>query len=715
MRRPRLGTEPLLHRRPAGHPPAPRRSLHLYVLIPVLDDDKHYWVGPDEVEKLLRRGEGWLAAHPLRDLIAHRYLKHQRSLAPAALARLRDEDGGPMRSSPSARARGGRLERLCPQRAAARRCSPRSRSGATASSTSAAARAVCSRSCSRSRRSRDRRRRRVAPRARARRGAARSSTGCRDAARADRPPARLADLPRRAPRGLRRRRRRRGDRAPRSAPPGGLRARRVRVRAPGTVVVTTPNAEYNVQFEALARRATSATAIIASSGRAREFAALGRARSARRFGYAVRFLPVGPEDATRRRADADGGVHADDSLNDVPELSLVVLIGPSGSGKSTFAPKHFKPTEVLSSDFCRGLVSDDENDQRRRTTPSRCCTSSRAKRLAARPAHRGRRHQRPARERASRWWRWRASTTAAGGHRARPAGAPLPRAQPRSPADRDFGPHVVRNQSPAAAPLAARPGARGLPPRLTSSTARGGRGPATIERQPLWNNRSDEHGPFDIIGDVHGCCDELRRAARPARLRRDDRAGRADSDACTPPGRAQGGLPRRSGRPRPGHRRRAAAGDGHGRGRDARSACRAITTSSCCASCAARDVQITHGLAESLAQLERRDRRSSGEQAGGLPRRPRQPLRARRRQARRRPRRHEGGDAGARLRRRCATSRSTARRPARPTSSACRCATTGRPSTAARRWSSTATRRSPSRSGSTARSTSTPAASSAAG
>lgn len=47
----------------------------------------------------------------------------------------------------------------------------------------------------------------------------------------------------------------------------------------------------------------------------------------------------------------------------IPELSLVVLIGASGSGKSSFARKHFLPTEVLSSDFCRGLVSDDENAQ----------------------------------------------------------------------------------------------------------------------------------------------------------------------------------------------------------------------------------------------------------------------------------------------------------------------------------------------------------------
>src|SRR5687768_4689223 len=48
---------------------------------------------------------------------------------------------------------------------------------------------------------------------------------------------------------------------------------------------------------------------------------------------------------------------------EIPKLSLVVLIGPSGSGKSTFARKHFLPSEVLSSDYCRGVVSDDENDQ----------------------------------------------------------------------------------------------------------------------------------------------------------------------------------------------------------------------------------------------------------------------------------------------------------------------------------------------------------------
>jgi 3' terminal RNA ribose 2'-O-methyltransferase Hen1 len=50
---------------------------HVYVLLPVLDDAKHYWVSPDEVDKLIRAGEGWLATHPDRDLITRRYLAHR--------------------------------------------------------------------------------------------------------------------------------------------------------------------------------------------------------------------------------------------------------------------------------------------------------------------------------------------------------------------------------------------------------------------------------------------------------------------------------------------------------------------------------------------------------------------------------------------------------------------------------------------------------------
>ena len=65
---------------------------HLYVLIPVLDDQKHYWVGDDEVEKLLRHGEGWLDSHPARDAIVSRYLVHQRGLVRDAIARLTAEE-----------------------------------------------------------------------------------------------------------------------------------------------------------------------------------------------------------------------------------------------------------------------------------------------------------------------------------------------------------------------------------------------------------------------------------------------------------------------------------------------------------------------------------------------------------------------------------------------------------------------------------------------
>jgi 3' terminal RNA ribose 2'-O-methyltransferase Hen1 len=65
---------------------------HLYVLIPVLDDDKHYWVGEEEVEKLLRHGEGWLNSHPAKNEITKRYLKRQYRLTRAALAQLTEED-----------------------------------------------------------------------------------------------------------------------------------------------------------------------------------------------------------------------------------------------------------------------------------------------------------------------------------------------------------------------------------------------------------------------------------------------------------------------------------------------------------------------------------------------------------------------------------------------------------------------------------------------
>ncbi|MFY1831898.1 3' terminal RNA ribose 2'-O-methyltransferase Hen1 [Myxococcus fulvus] len=77
---------------------------HLYVLVPVLDDDKHYWVTEDEIDKLLRHGEGWLASHPEREVIARRYLRHQRGLAREAMSRLLEgEDTGAAEAVEAAR------------------------------------------------------------------------------------------------------------------------------------------------------------------------------------------------------------------------------------------------------------------------------------------------------------------------------------------------------------------------------------------------------------------------------------------------------------------------------------------------------------------------------------------------------------------------------------------------------------------------------------
>lgn len=79
---------------------------HLYVLLPVLDDDKHYWIGEDEIEKLLAHAGPWLKSHPERELIATRYLGHHRSLVRAALERLQADDTPDVDSTEVAKAEG---------------------------------------------------------------------------------------------------------------------------------------------------------------------------------------------------------------------------------------------------------------------------------------------------------------------------------------------------------------------------------------------------------------------------------------------------------------------------------------------------------------------------------------------------------------------------------------------------------------------------------
>jgi protein phosphatase len=284
----------------------------------------------------------------------------------------------------------------------------------------------------------------------------------------------------------------------------------------------------------------------------------------------------------------------------IPELSLVALIGPTGSGKSTFARKHFKPTEVVSSDYCRGLVSDDENSQAATNDAFDVLYFIARKRLAA-----GRltivdatNVQAESRK---------PIVALAREYHCLPVAIVLNLPEKlchernHDRPDRDFGPHVARQQSQAL-----RRSLRHLKDEgfrhvwvLSSPEAIEA---VEIERQPLWNNLKDEHGPFDIIGDVHGCRDEL--ASLLGRL-----------GYVTERSDGLGDVFRH-----PNGRKAVFLGDLVDRGPDTPGVLRTAMamveagTALCVPGnhdmklmrkMRGRNVQITHGLAESLAQLER--------------------------------------------------------------------------------------------------------------
>src|SRR5690349_18044430 len=187
----------------------------------------------------------------------------------------------------------------------------------------------------------------------------------------------------------------------------------------------------------------------------------------------------------------------------IPELALVALIGPSGCGKSTFARKHFKPTEVLSSDYCRGLVSDDENAQWATTDAFEVLHFIAAKRLArgkltvidatnVQPESR------------------KPLVQLARNYHCLPVAIVLDlpekvcQERNQSRADRTFGPHVIRQQSQQLRRSLRRLEREGFRHVFVLRSLEEVES-ATFERQALWNNLKHEHGPFDIIGDIHGC------------------------------------------------------------------------------------------------------------------------------------------------------------------------------------------------------------------
>ena len=191
----------------------------------------------------------------------------------------------------------------------------------------------------------------------------------------------------------------------------------------------------------------------------------------------------------------------------IPNLSLVVLIGASGSGKSTFARKHFLPTEVLSSDWCRGLVSDDENSQAATNDAFDVLNFIARKRLAAgrltvvdatnvQPESR------------------KSLVALAREFHVLPVAVVLNLPEKvcsernATRADRNFGPHVIRNQRSSLRRSLRRLKREGFRHIHIMESAEEVDA-AQFERVPLWNDRKNEHGPFDFIGDVHNCYDEL--------------------------------------------------------------------------------------------------------------------------------------------------------------------------------------------------------------
>lgn len=189
---------------------------------------------------------------------------------------------------------------------------------------------------------------------------------------------------------------------------------------------------------------------------------------------------------------------------DIPELALVALVGASGSGKSTFGRKHFRSTEVLSSDFFRGLVSDDENNQAATKDAFDALYYVLGKRLARGQltvvdATNVRAEDRKRLIEHARTYHCLAVAIVIN----TPESICHERNSHRP--DRTFGPHVVRRQI-----TDLKRGLRGLEREgfryvhfLNDSEE------VEIRRTLLWNNKKDQTGPFDIFGDLHGCADEL--------------------------------------------------------------------------------------------------------------------------------------------------------------------------------------------------------------
>jgi protein phosphatase len=192
---------------------------------------------------------------------------------------------------------------------------------------------------------------------------------------------------------------------------------------------------------------------------------------------------------------------------DIPDPSLVVLVGASGSGKSSFARRHFAPTEVISSDFCRGLVADDENDQAATRDAFAVLNFIAAKRLAqpritvVDATNVQRTARKPLLQLAREHDLFAVAIV---------LDLPESLCQERNRArpDRQFGPHVIRQQRSQLKGGAKKLRREGFH-RVWVVNTQEEVDALEVRRAPLWTDRRAEAGPFDIVGDVHGCHAEL--------------------------------------------------------------------------------------------------------------------------------------------------------------------------------------------------------------
>ena len=647
--------------------------------MPVLDDEKHYWVGDDEVEKLLRARRGLARRHPERELIARRYLAHQAQPDREALRAALAEDDAPI---PTA-ARPTRDAEEAPSRTR-----------------------ISLHDAARSARSSPRCRRRRAPRARP---GLRRGRGCCAPARRPRRSTEIVgvDVSRRALEiaarrlrlerlherqrervellqgsltyrddrlgRLRRGRAGGGHRAPRPAAPAGVRARVFELARPATVVVTTPNAEYNVALRDPARRRAPPPRPPLRVD-ARRVRAPGPRGVAERLGYRVRYLPIGPDDPEVGAADPDGGVQPDERST-IPELSpgrarRPVRVGQvaRSPARTSCRPRSCRRTSAAAWSPTTRTTSPRPRRRLRRSSTSSPASGSRAGRLTVVDATNVQPEARkPLVALAPR------APRAAGRDRARHARSGSARSATAA------GPTATSARTSCATSARSSrrslqgPAARGLPPRLRPAHARGGRRRRRSSASRCGTTAATTTGRSTSSATSTAASTSwtalLRELgyevdARRRRRRRPHRTGRTAVFV--------GDLVDRG----PRHARRAAAG--HGMVEAGTALASPATTSNKLLRDAQRPQRADHARpgrdARAARRASRREFRDAGRatsSTGSIS--------------------HYVLDDGrlvvahAGLKEGCraaapggsASSRCTARRPARPTSSACRCATTG--------------------------------------